>query len=373
MTILIIGEISKDVLKLQEFFKRIHFDDIHTFSTVNPITHFDHLFIKDNVKAIVYDAKLTLSNCESHCQQIDFLKEWHDAPIFLSTSYEKPVIIERLLDAGVFDVLLKPYDFVQFKTRVLIAMNYYTEAKLRQQHEATFHHDLALAKKIQKSALPLPLMLQNLDCHGAYAPSQSLSGDMYCWFQIDEHLTAFILLDAMGHGIAASLVSMSIHSFLKDIITVLIDPVAVIQAINAKIYDLFSTDDIDSTLVTAIYVLIDTKKQTLQYVNAAHPEGILFGKSGETVTLQSNAPILGLFPSIPVKANRIHLSGWHRIILYTDGLLELQNKDVIDLSFFYDYASHSNRYSLLKFTERYDLYTSKLKDDVTVLSITITL
>lgn len=373
MTIIIIGEISNDVLKLKHFFKRIDFHDIHTFSTVEAVINFDHLFEKDQVKGIVYDAKLTLLNCEKHCQQIDLLKEWHDAPIFLSTSYEKPVIIERLLEAGIFDVLLKPYDFIKFKTRVQIAMNYYTEAKLRQQHEMTLHHDLELAKKIQKSALPPPLMLPTINCHGAYAPSQSLSGDMYYWFQLDDDLIAFILLDAMGHGIAASLVSMSIRSLLKDIITSLIEPVAVIQEINAKVYDLFSNNDIDSSLVTAIYGLIDTKKQTLQYVNAAHPEGVLFGQDKETITLQSNTPILGLFPFIPVEADQISLKDWQRMILYTDGLLELQNRDEIDLNFFYDYASHSNRYALLKFTERFDLFTSKLKDDVTILSITITL
>ena len=68
---------------------------------------------------------------------------------------------------------------------------------------------------------------------------------MYCWFKINDHLTAILLYDAMGHGIAASLVTMSIRSLLKGMITKLIDPVAVIQELNRQIYELFSDEDMD--------------------------------------------------------------------------------------------------------------------------------
>lgn len=90
---------------------------------------------------------------------------------------------------------------------------------------------------------------------------------MYCWFKINDHLTAVLLYDAMGHGIAASLVTMSIRSLLKGIITKLIDPVMVIRELNRQIYELFSDEDMDRFLMTAIYILIDTKNGTLHYVN----------------------------------------------------------------------------------------------------------
>ncbi len=68
---------------------------------------------------------------------------------------------------------------------------------------------------------------------------------MYSWFKINDDLTAVLLYDAMGHGIAASLVTMSIKSLLRGIITRLIDPVAVIHELNHQIYELFSDEDMD--------------------------------------------------------------------------------------------------------------------------------
>ncbi|MEC1179752.1 SpoIIE family protein phosphatase [Metasolibacillus meyeri] len=373
MAVLIIGSVSNDILRIQKYFKRIELMNIHSFTTVETAIQFDNLFLKEDIQLIVYDAKLNLTNCEAHCQNIESLKKWSDAPILLSTSYEKPIILDRLFEVGIFDIILKPFDFTHFKTRVHVALKYQIETKLRKQHQDKLAKDLAIAKNVQKSALTPALTLPHIELDGLYVTSHTLGGDMYCWFELDEDLTAVILFDVMGHGVAASLITMSIRSLLKGIITRLIDPVSVMKELNSQIYELFSTDDLDSFLVTAIYMVIDKKNRTLQYVNASHPAGVLFGKYGETVTLTANSPILGLFPAIQVKAKRVRLTGWHRIILYTDGLLTLQDDQEIDLNFFHSYASQNNSYALQKFSQQYELTDQPLEDDVTVVSITITL
>ncbi len=69
-------------------------------------------------------------------------------------------------------------------------------------------------------------------------------------------------------------------------------------------------------LMTAIYILIDTKNGTLHYVNAAHPSGFLYGKYGETVFLPANTPILGLFPTIQINKKNdtfIRLASHHTL------------------------------------------------------------
>lgn len=100
--------------------------------------------------------------------------------------------------------------------------------------------DLIVAKKsFKKNALSPPLNLEYIQIDGLYVTSNTLGGDMYCWFKINEHLTAILLYDAMGHGIAASLVTMSVRSLLKGMITNLIDPVTVIRELNRQIYELF--------------------------------------------------------------------------------------------------------------------------------------
>lgn len=74
--------------------------------------------------------------------------------------------------------------------------------------------DLFVAK-IPKECTISPLNLEHIQVDGLYVTSNTLGGDMYCWFKINEHLTAILLYDAMGHGIAASLVTMSIGILIK--------------------------------------------------------------------------------------------------------------------------------------------------------------
>lgn len=373
MSVLIIGNVSNDVLRTQKYFNRIGITDVHSFSTVASVLDYLSDTYKKDIDLIIFDAKLTLSNCEEICQQIGLLNSWIQVPILLSTNYEKTIIIDRVFEAGIFDFILKPFDFTQFKARVHVALKYQQETKLRKQQISRQLKDLAIAKKIQKNALTPSLRLKHIEFDGVYVTSNTLGGDMYCWFKINDDLTGVLLYDVMGHGIAASLITMSIRSLLRGLITRLIDPVCVITELNRRIYELFSEDDMDRFLVTAIYMLIDTKNGTLHYINASHPSGLLFGKYGETVLLESNTPILGLFPTIQIQKKSIQLSGWHRIILYTDGLLTLHKNQKIDTKYFHSYASQDNAYALQKISEKYDLFENKHSDDITIISLTISL
>lgn len=373
MTILIIGDEDNDVLKIRENLQQLKLPTILVSPSAYTAIQSEHLFLEEDIMLIIYDANLNLDNCEAHCREIEMLTAWRDVPILLATSYEKPVILERLLDVGIFDFILKPFHFIQLKTRVQIALKYYEETKKRKDHEYQLKKDLAIARNVQKSALSERLELPYIEIDGIYFTSQSLGGDMYCWYKIDDGLTAVMLFDVMGHGVSAALVTMSIRSLLKGIIMRLIDPVCVIKEMNRKMYELFYTGGLDSFLVTAIYVLVDKKNGVLQYVNASHPEGVMFGKYGETVMLHANSPILGLFPTIQVQAKSIRLTGWHRIILYTDGLFTLYPDQKIDWSFFHSYSSQNSDLMFRKLTEKYGLSYLPLEDDITVVSITTTL
>lgn len=373
MTILIIGDAGDDVLKIERHVQQIEQYTVHVFQSAYTAIQYEHAFLAEEIQLIIYDANLDFDNCEAHYREIEALCKWRDVPILLSTSYKESIIFERVLEVGIFDFILKPFDFFQLKTRIGIALKYYDETKKRKEHEFQLGLDLAIAKNVQKNALTPGISLPHIEVEGIYFTSQSLGGDMYCWFQLDENLTAILLFDVMGHGVAASLVTMSIRSLLKEIITKLIDPVRVVQEINEKIHELFSTDGLDSFLVTAVYALINKKNGTLQYVNASHPEGVMFGKYGETVMLHANSPILGLFPTIRVEATSIRLTGWHRIVLYTDGLLTLYPDEQIDWDFFHSHSAQNSRLMLRKFTEEYGIGHSPLEDDITVVSITTSL
>ena len=373
MSVVIIGEVSNDLMRMQLYFKRMNIKEVHSFPSAELVIEYIQDPLKDAIELIVLDVNMTLNNCEKICGKINSLNHWIDVPILLSTTYEKSEIIDRVFEAGIFDFILKPFDFMHFKSRIDVALKYYKESNMRKFQELQMQNDLLFAKKVQKNLLPSRLKSTHVECDGLYFTSNSLGGDMYCWYKINEHLTAVLIYDVMGHGIATSLVTMSIRSLTKGLITRVIDPVYVIKELNRQIQEMFSDSDLDSFLVTAIYLLIDTKNKTIDYVNAAHPAGINIGKYDYTMELSANTPILGLFPNIKVNKKRIHLADWSRIILYTDGLLSVQNNGILDVDFFHSYASQHNTYTLEKFAEKYNLFENMYQDDISIVSITITL
>lgn len=90
MSVLIIGSVSNDVLRLQKYFHRISIPNIYCFSTTEAaMNYLVDSALKDELELIVLDTKMTLSNCEEICQHIHVLKNWIDVPILLSTTYEK--------------------------------------------------------------------------------------------------------------------------------------------------------------------------------------------------------------------------------------------------------------------------------------------
>lgn len=373
MSVVIIGEVSNDLMRLQSYFKRMNIKEIHSFPSAELVIEYIEDNLKDTIELIVLDVNMTLKNCEKICGKIALLNHWIDVPILLSTTYEKSETIDRVFEAGIFDFILKPFDFMHFKSRIDVALKYYKESNMRKFQEVQMQNDLLFAKKVQKNLLPSRLKREHVECDGLYFTSNSLGGDMYCWYKINEHLTAVLIYDVMGHGIATSLVTMSIRSLTKGLITRVIDPVYVIKELNRQIQEMFSDSDLDSFLVTAIYLLIDTKNKTIDYVNAGHPAGINMGKYDYTMELSANTPILGLFPNIKVNKKRIHLADWSRIILYTDGLLSVQNNEMLDMDFFHSYASQHNTYTLEKFAKKYNLLENTYQDDISIVSITITL
>ena len=84
---------------------------------------------------------------------------------------------------------------------------------------------------------------------------------------------------------------------------------------------------------TAIYCVIDAQKGTLEYSCAGHPAPIIL-KNGVARQLehrhhQSDAdkpdPAIGLFPHVDYKTEVLSLNKIDRMLLFTDGLFEVEN------------------------------------------------
>lgn len=276
--------------------------------------------------------------------------------------------VERIIPF-VFDFFIMPYHKLYIAAKIQTAMQYSLSMKALQQQTRFLEKDLQTAKNVQKSALTPSLYKKRIQVDGFYVTSHVLGGDMYCWFEVSEHQTAIILYDVMGHGVASSLVTMSIRSLLRGMMTRLADPNLVVQELNRHINELYKDEYMDSYLVTAIYLLVDTEANTLQYVNAGHPTGFLFNERGDCIELKANAPILGLLPMMKVQKTELPLREYERIILYTDGLQ--QEDERVDPKQFLPYIAQSNVADLRNFVENQQLANMQQLDDISLVFITV--
>lgn len=249
-----------------------------------------------------------------------------------------------------------------------------TEAK---EAERKLASDLELARQLQKSVLSKPIKNSSIDIDGVYLPSAQLAGDMYAWYQLNENKYAVILFDIMGHGVASSLVSMSIRSLLRGIITQYEKPERVLQELNDHMQALYLENELSvSYFFTAIYLVIDLEENYIEYASAGHPPGFFFHKDRKVDYLDKGCAPIGMLASLSVETGVIPITGRSQIFLYTDGIADsfgLSSFENIDRlkNLLIDQDNQESSSLLQAVLQKVDVPNQRFKDDVTLVAITI--
>lgn len=156
---------------------------------------------------------------------------------------------------------------LKVKQEELLAIN-----KQNQQFRSNTKRELELARKIQENSLTEPILNDQIQIDSYYKASSDLSGDLYGFYQIDEHRYGLILLDVMGHGISSALVTMSLHPLFQRLMTQGISPDKVMKELDYHLHSLFQNDEEARHYCTAIASsLIQTGKELIMSTRAIRP------------------------------------------------------------------------------------------------------
>ncbi len=184
--------------------------------------------------------------------------------------------------------------------------------------------EMRLAGRLQQDFLPRKLpQVPPYHFHAVYRPASWVSGDMYDVFRIDEHHLGLFVADAMGHGVAAGLLTM----FLRQAL--------VAKRIDGNAYSILSPrealDNLNNSLVrqrlpncqfvTASYAIIDTRSNALLTARAGHPYTLRITPDGRIDELRVEGSLLGL-ADIPAEfeQTQVTLDPGDKLLLYTDGI-----------------------------------------------------
>lgn len=193
---------------------------------------------------------------------------------------------------------------------------------LARRFEAT-NRELQLASQLQRDFLPR----ESLECGpfrfaSMFRPCSWVSGDIFDIFRLDETHWGFYLADAVGHGVAAGLLTMYIkHAIrpkrIKGDSYEIVKPSEVLSHLN----DLLAQQGLpDSQFITGWYGVLDTTNGMLRYAVAGHPPALLIDESGEIRELFGDGCLLGIGVGEKFSDETVVLKKGDRVFIYSDGL-----------------------------------------------------
>ncbi|MDA1077197.1 MAG: SpoIIE family protein phosphatase, partial [Proteobacteria bacterium] len=195
---------------------------------------------------------------------------------------------------------------------------------LLQSQADVINRDLQRAEIIQRSLLPHDVPdLGDFNVRTLYRPGNTVGGDLYDAVVIDEKHLALVVADAAGHGVSAAMLSVlfknEIH--LQDASTgVPYRPGWALSRINTS---LCTNQPAPGGFLTAAYCLLDIKERKLTIASAGHPPVVWLHADGSVDQIGHTGAALGLDADATYEEHELTLQPNDRVLLYTDGLLDI--------------------------------------------------
>ena len=202
----------------------------------------------------------------------------------------------------------------QFATALAMADMYVNSIEQRR-----MEHELRTAERIQANLLPKHLPdSENLEIAAFTSPSSAVGGDFYDYFAIDRSHVGLVIADACGNGVPAALLISQIQAILRSSVADGKPIEHTLKHLNRHLQSQAET----GFFATLFYGVIDTNTGYLEYANAGHDFPILVRRNGQTETLGSTGPALGVVPDLVHETASTQLQEGDCLVLYTDGVTE---------------------------------------------------
>ncbi len=193
--------------------------------------------------------------------------------------------------------------------------------------------DLDAAADIQQSLLPRRFSMSNaIRFAWEFTPCETIGGDIFNVFPLGPDHVGLYMLDVSGHGVASSLVALSVYNFMHYQRSTLVDrtagridivpPEAVLTRLNEEFpFSKFSK------FFTILYMAINLRTGLTRYANAGHPSPIRIASDGGIAPLPHRGTIIGLEGLPPFPPGDLTLTPGDKLVLLSDGLCDTLRQD----------------------------------------------
>lgn len=257
-----------------------------------------------------------------------------EVPLIVLSSKEEPAIKAEAFARGANDYLVKLPDRVEVVARIRYhSRGYVALLERNEAYRRLAESRKQLADEIDQAAvyvrslLPVPLEQGAITTDWRFVPSTQLGGDSFGYHWLDDDHFALYLLDVSGHGVGASLMSVSAMNVLgsRSLPNVdFHDPSQVLGGLDVA----FDMDRHNGKYFTIWYGVYQPSKRLLRYAGGGHPAAALFGGSSRADArlnlLESDGPAIGFGMGLDFESQQTVLPDYARLYLYSDGAFEIQ-------------------------------------------------
>jgi two-component system, sensor histidine kinase LadS len=184
---------------------------------------------------------------------------------------------------------------------------------------SSIEKDLKMARNIQMNILPKNIdKIVNFNVVTYYQPLDEVGGDFYDIYQMSSTKLRILIADTTGHGVQASMVTMTIKSEYDSLKVFLSDPGELIDELQKRFLEIYKNMKI---YFSAFIIDIDLNEEMISYASAGHPNQYLIQK-GKIIELIRSGHIIGMLSNKQCTTKRMPYSKKDKIFLFTDGLYE---------------------------------------------------
>jgi len=254
-------------------------------------------------------------------------------PVFNNNVHLAFVFIGDIEEEGEgMSPIIKHLNFIQTISSIIIVAIENIRLFKESLSQEAMKKELELAARMQNLLIPDNSQMPKnpkLIVHGFYYPHFEVGGDYYDCMKLSETQTGFCIADVSGKGMAAAILMSNFQASLRALLTNEID----LEILVTKLNSIVVSNAGGEKFITFFVARYDHESGVLEYINAAHNPPVLYNTvTGETRYLNACCVGLGMLDEIPkVVESKILITGYTKIVCYTDGLSELKGDDGKDI------------------------------------------
>ena len=264
---------------------------------------------------ILLDIMMPVEDGFETCKQLNDNQVTIDIPVIFVSALNETTNKIRGFSVGAVDYVTKPYDRDEIIARVKLHLRLSQAMKAVIETQANRLSQLTLA---QKAILVDPEDLPEAKFSVYYKSMMEAGGDFYDVLSLGSDIYGYFCADVSGHNLGSSLATSSFKALISQNAGVVNSPKETLSTVNRVLAKVLPLE----IYLTAVYLLLNRKNNTVKISSAGHPSIVYFPVDGTPEILSPVGDILGVFENVSMDLLEIDVSKGDRFYTYTDGIIE---------------------------------------------------